>query len=107
MSLVERTLHLREELADRQIAAGCLSDRHVVRRTLEGRGAYEPSRHRVDLDVERLHGAQVLGQVIRDDGAELDDRVAPLALAASRPNDHPRRVQRQVGRIEEEHLTNL
>ena len=102
---VELALLLGEELADRPIPRGSLTDGAVVRHALERRGAHEPpgiaSTSTLKL-FEARNSASSLGTTGRS-----FTTVSPFVLPASGPDDHACGVQRQLGRIEEEHLADL
>ena len=93
--------------SDRALAAGDLPDLGVVRRPFQRSRADETTRHRIHFDVEHLGSTEVLGKLGRYDRAELHDRVGLLALPAPRSNDDSGSIQSQLGRIEEEHLSDL
>jgi hypothetical protein len=59
------------------------------------------------LRIDRLPAATSRGKLVRHDRSQFDDRVAVFALPASGPNDYSGRVQGELWRIEEEHLTDL
>ena len=104
---VEGALLLREQLAQRSVAAdGGVHARLVVAR-LERRRADEAARHRVDLDGQPRRRAQLLGQLVGNDRPQLDDGVVGLALTAPCADDEPGLVENQVGRVEEEDLADL
>jgi len=100
-------LLLREELPQRERPACLAGYVGRVRRALEGSGADEPPGKRVHLDTESTGQPQLLGQLARHDRAQLDDRVAALALDASRADDDAVGVEIEFGRVEEEDLADL
>jgi hypothetical protein len=76
----------------------------LARCSLERCRADEAPGHRVDLDLEALRAAHLVGQLVRDHRPELDDRVVLPALDAPGAHDHPGGVERELRRVEEEDL---
>ena len=92
---IERSLPLREELADRARAAGNLPDLAVVRRALNDAEHTNPPGIASTSTLKVLE-RRVFGKLGGHDRAELDDRIGLLALPTPGPNDDSGAVEREV-----------
>ena len=105
----ERPLLLREQLAQRPLAQRRSSRTlAVARRALERCRADEAAGHRVHLDAEaRRASAASGGSSAGTTGRSFTTESSPFPCDPPGAHDHARSFQRQVGRVEEEHLADL
>ena len=104
---VQRPLLLGVELADRPLPQHRIPDIGCLQRALHRSRANEPARHCVDLDAEVRRAAQLGRQLLRDNRAQLHDRIVALSLDTAGTDDDAALVERQLRRVEEVDLPNL
>ena len=79
----------------------------VFGRPLIRRRAHVAARHGVDLHDDVARRAQLLGQIVGHHRPELHHAVVALALHTTGSGHETGLVEREVGRVEEEHLADL